>query len=53
MFQITRTSDNLEIEVLQYFDNYKEARAYVLKLGDQSILATINVKSQEENPIYA
>lgn len=49
MFQIT----NIDGEVLQYFDNYAEAKEYILKLGDQSILAKINVAYQDENPVLA
>jgi len=48
-FQIVDIDGN----VLQYFDVYAEANEYVLKLGDQSKLAKISVKIQEENPVYA
>ena len=53
MFQITRTNDKLETEVLQYFDSYDEANEYVLKLGDKNILAKINVPFQDEDPVWA
>jgi hypothetical protein len=53
MFQITRTNDNLETEILQYFDNYAEAKEYCNKVADQNILAKINVAYQDENPVQA
>lgn len=48
-FQVVDIDGN----VLQHFDIYAEALEYILKLGDQNKLAKINVKIQEENPVYA
>lgn len=44
---------DIDLNVLQHFDIYAEALEYILKLGDQNKLAKINVKIQEENPVYA
>lgn len=52
-FMVWHYNDKLEVEVLRYFDKYDEAKAYVLKCGDKNILAHIDVKIQEENPVYA
>jgi len=42
-YQIFHVNDNLEDELLQEFDNEAEAKEYVEKLGDRSILASIKV----------
>ena len=44
-YQIWHVTDQLKDEMLQEFESLNEAREYVFKLADRSILATIKVSA--------